>query len=153
MAANTGFVNVGTDRNTAALAVESIRRWWDLIGQDAYPHAPRLLVTCDAGGSNGWRNRAWKADWPRSRRDRPGGHLLPFPARHLQVEQDRAPAVLPDHPGLARPAADQPRSHPQHHRRGHHPTGLTVTAVLDEAAYPTGHPDQRRADARTSNRR
>jgi hypothetical protein len=61
VAANTGFVNVGTDRNTAALAVESIRRWWHLAGRDAYPGAGRLLVTCDAGGSNGWRNRAWKA--------------------------------------------------------------------------------------------
>jgi Rhodopirellula transposase DDE domain len=59
--ANTGFVNVGTDHNTAALAVESVRRWWQLIGKDAYPGAARLLVTCDAGGSNGWRNRAWKA--------------------------------------------------------------------------------------------
>jgi hypothetical protein len=59
--ANTGFVNVGTDGNTAALAVESIRRWWRLAGQDAYPGAGRLLVTCDAGGSNGWRNRGWKA--------------------------------------------------------------------------------------------
>ena len=60
VAANTGFVNVGTDHNTAALAVESARRWWNLIGKDAYPGATRLLVTCDAGGSNGWRNRAWK---------------------------------------------------------------------------------------------
>ncbi len=59
--ANTGFVNVGTDGNTAALAVESIRRWWRLAGKDAYPDATRLLVTCDAGGSNGSRNRAWKA--------------------------------------------------------------------------------------------
>ena len=59
--ANTGFVNVGTDHNTAALAVESIRRWWNLAGRDAYPDAGRLLVTCDAGGSNGWKNRAWKA--------------------------------------------------------------------------------------------
>ena len=59
--ANTGFVNVGTDRNTAALAVESIRRWWNLAGKDAYPAAARLLACCDAGGSNGWRNRAWKA--------------------------------------------------------------------------------------------
>jgi transposase len=59
--ANTGFVNVGTDHNTAALAVESVRRWWNLAGKDAYPQATRLLVTCDAGGSNGWRNRAWKA--------------------------------------------------------------------------------------------
>jgi Rhodopirellula transposase DDE domain len=59
--ANTGFVNVGTDHNTAALAVESVRRWWNLIGKDAYPAAARLLICCDAGGSNGWRNRAWKA--------------------------------------------------------------------------------------------
>jgi len=59
--ANSGFVNVGTDGNTAALAVESIRRWWDLAGKDAYPGAARLLVTCDAGGSNGYRNGHWKA--------------------------------------------------------------------------------------------
>jgi hypothetical protein len=59
--ANAGFVNVGTDGNTAALAVESIRRWWDLAGKDAYPDAARLLVTCDSGGSNGSANRAWKA--------------------------------------------------------------------------------------------
>ena len=61
VAANTGFVNVGTDHNTAAFAVESVRRWWNLVGRDAYPAAGRLLVTCDAGGANGWRNRAWKA--------------------------------------------------------------------------------------------
>jgi hypothetical protein len=60
-AADAGFVNVGTDGNTAALAVESVRRWWALAGKDAYPDAARLLVTCDAGGSNGYRNRAWKA--------------------------------------------------------------------------------------------
>jgi hypothetical protein len=59
--ANTGFVNVGTGGNTAALAVESVRRWWQLAGAGAYPHAGRLLVTCDSGGSNGWRNRGWKA--------------------------------------------------------------------------------------------
>ena len=60
-AANAGFVNVGTDANTAALAVESVRRWWRAVGKDAYPGASRLLVTCDSGGSNGHRNRAWKA--------------------------------------------------------------------------------------------
>jgi hypothetical protein len=59
--ASTGFVNVGADHNTAALAVESVRRWWRLAGKDAYPDATRLLVTCDAGGSDGWRNRGWKA--------------------------------------------------------------------------------------------
>jgi Rhodopirellula transposase DDE domain len=59
--ASAGFVNVGTDGNTAALAVESIRRWWNLAGKDACPGAARLLVACDAGGSNGYKNRAWKA--------------------------------------------------------------------------------------------
>ena len=61
VAADAGFVNVGTDHGTAAFAVESVRRWRDLIGSRAYPGAARLLITCDAGGSNGWRNRAWKA--------------------------------------------------------------------------------------------
>ena len=58
--ANTGFVNVGTDHNTAAFAVESVRRWRAMAGRDACPRATRL-VTCDAGGSNDWRIRAWKA--------------------------------------------------------------------------------------------
>jgi Rhodopirellula transposase DDE domain len=60
-AADAGFVNVGTDGNTAALAVESVRRWWQLAGKDAYPGAERLLVTCDAGTPNGYRSRGWKA--------------------------------------------------------------------------------------------
>jgi len=58
---NAGFVNIGTDGNTAALAVESVRRWWRAVGRDAYPGASRLLVTCDSGGSNGYKNTAWKA--------------------------------------------------------------------------------------------
>jgi hypothetical protein len=63
--ADAGFVNVGTDHDTAAFAAESVRRWWDAVGQDRYPHAARLLVTCDAGGSNGYRARAWKAELAR----------------------------------------------------------------------------------------
>ncbi len=62
---NSGFVNVGTDHDTAAFAAESVRRWWDAIGRDRYPGAARLLVTCDAGGSNGYRARAWKAELAR----------------------------------------------------------------------------------------
>jgi Rhodopirellula transposase DDE domain len=62
LAANNGWVNVGTDHDTAAFAVESIRRWWNAAGQAAYPRARRLLVTADAGGSNGYRTRAWKAE-------------------------------------------------------------------------------------------
>jgi Rhodopirellula transposase DDE domain len=62
VAANAGWVNVGTDHDTAAFAVESIRRWWKAMGQAAYPHARQLLVTADAGGSNSYRTRAWKAE-------------------------------------------------------------------------------------------
>ena len=59
---NTGWVNVGTDHDTAAFAVESIRRWWRMMGQSEYPHARRLLITADAGGSNGARVRLWKTE-------------------------------------------------------------------------------------------
>ncbi|RPK37498.1 Rhodopirellula transposase [Streptomyces sp. ADI92-24] len=65
LAANTGWVNVGTDHDTAAFAVESIRRWWCGQGRAAYPQATRLLVTADAGGSNGYRTRAWKLELAR----------------------------------------------------------------------------------------
>jgi Rhodopirellula transposase DDE domain len=61
LAANAGWVNVGTDRNTAEFAVESVRRWWKARGSADYPAARRLLITADAGGSNGYRTRAWKA--------------------------------------------------------------------------------------------
>ena len=55
-------MNAGTDHDTAAFAVESIRRWWKAMGRAAYPHARQLLVTADAGGSNSYRTRAWKAE-------------------------------------------------------------------------------------------
>ena len=60
LGANAGWVSVGTDRDTAAFAVESIRRWWHARGREDYPGARRLLITADAGGSNGYRTRAWK---------------------------------------------------------------------------------------------
>jgi hypothetical protein len=59
---NTGWVNVGTDHDTAAFAVESIRRWWRMMGQSEYPQARRLLITADGGGSNGARVRLWKME-------------------------------------------------------------------------------------------
>ena len=83
LAANAGWVNVGTDHDTAAFAVESIRRWWNAAGRAAYPRARRLLITADAGGSNGYRTRAWKAELAALRAgDRAGDHRLPLPARH-----------------------------------------------------------------------
>ncbi|MDQ0771762.1 transposase [Streptomyces aurantiacus] len=62
LAANTGWVSVGTDHDTAAFAVASIRRWWQARGRHDYPAATRLLITADAGGSNGYRTRIWKTE-------------------------------------------------------------------------------------------
>jgi hypothetical protein len=62
IAANTGWVNVGIDHDTAAFAVESIRRWWRGLGRKRYPAATRLLITADCGGSNGARVRLWKRE-------------------------------------------------------------------------------------------
>jgi Rhodopirellula transposase DDE domain len=61
IAANRGFVTVGTSRDTPAFAVGSLRRWWLAEGSLRYPGARRLLVTRDAGGSNACASRAWKS--------------------------------------------------------------------------------------------
>ncbi len=57
---NEGWVNVGDNADTAEFAVASIRRWWNEMGRARFPHADRLLITADGGGSNGYRLRAWK---------------------------------------------------------------------------------------------
>ena len=58
--ANTGWVSVGVDHDTPDFAVQSIRTWWMQMGIQEYPDATELLITADAGGSNGYRTRAWK---------------------------------------------------------------------------------------------
>ena len=60
MARNEAWVSVGRDHDTPAFAVASIRHWWQQMGCDAYPDAAALFITADAGGSNGYRSRAWK---------------------------------------------------------------------------------------------
>jgi transposase len=62
VAQNEAWVSVGVDHDTAAFAVESIRRWWWSMGYSLYPKATRLLITADAGGSNGYRLRLWKLE-------------------------------------------------------------------------------------------
>jgi hypothetical protein len=62
IANNVGWVNVGVTHDTAEFAVESIRRWWDLMGKAMYPTAGRLYITADGGGSNGSRVRLWKVE-------------------------------------------------------------------------------------------
>ncbi len=62
LGSNSGWVSVGMDHDTAEFAVETIRRWWRTMGKPAYPEAKRLLITADAGGSNGSRLRLWKVE-------------------------------------------------------------------------------------------
>jgi transposase len=59
---NSGWVNVGIDNDTASFAVESIRRWWYMMGCKEYPEAKKLMITADCGGSNGYRVRLWKVE-------------------------------------------------------------------------------------------
>ena len=60
MARNEAWVSVGRDHDTPTFAVASIRQWWKMMGKVSYPHADELLITADAGGSNGYRSRVWK---------------------------------------------------------------------------------------------
>jgi Rhodopirellula transposase DDE domain/Helix-turn-helix of DDE superfamily endonuclease len=139
VAANTGFVNVGTDHNTAAFAVESVRRWWNLAGKDAYPGAQRLLVTCDAGGNNGWRNRAWKAGLAGLAQETgleiTCCHFPPGTSKWNKIEHRLFSQITLAWRGRPLTSHDVVVS-----TIGAVTTaaGLTVTAVLDHNSYPTG---------------
>lgn len=65
MGANTGWVSVGADGDTAAFAVQTLRHWWASVGKARYPKAKRLVISADAGGSNGYRVRLWKRELAR----------------------------------------------------------------------------------------
>jgi hypothetical protein len=65
MARNEAWVSVGRDHDTPEFAVASIRQWWKMMGERSYPDADRLFITADAGGSNGYRARAWKVELQR----------------------------------------------------------------------------------------
>jgi hypothetical protein len=137
--ANAGFVNVGTGGNTAALAVESIRRWWQLAGQDTYPDATRLLVTCDAGGSNGWRNRAWKAGLAalagETGLEITVCHFPPGTSKWNKIEHRLFSQITLGWRGRPLTSYDVIINTIGAVRTA---TGLTVTAVLDTGRYPTG---------------
>ena len=62
ISANEGYVNVGISSDTAQFAVTSVRNWWNLMGIERYPSSKKLLITADGGGSNGSRNKLWKAE-------------------------------------------------------------------------------------------
>ena len=142
LTADAGWVSVGTDHDTAAFAVESIRRWWTAAGHGGLPAGPAAADHRGRGReSNGYRTRAWKAELAALavETELEGIRLLPLPARDVEVEQGGAPAVLPHHDELAGTAADQPPGHRADHRRHHHP---------HRAAGPrrTGHPRLRHRD-------
>jgi transposase len=139
LTANTGWVNVGTDHDTAAFAVESVRRWWHARGSQDYPAARRLLVTADAGGSNGYRTRAWTAGLAALAAETgleiTCCHFPPGTSKWNKVEHRLFSAITLNWRG--RPLT----SHAvvlQSIAAATTATGLAVTAALDEGRYPTG---------------
>src|ERR1700722_6793542 len=137
--ANTGFVNVGADGNTAALAVETVRRWWNLVGKAAYPRAARLLVTCDAGGSNASSSRAWKAG-PAELAAETGleitvCHFPPGTSKWNKIEHKLFCQITLGWRGRPLTSYDVIINTIGAVTTG---AGLTVTAVLDANPYPTG---------------
>ncbi|WP_329540164.1 ISAzo13 family transposase [Streptomyces sp. NBC_01358] len=139
MTANTGWVSIGTDHDTAAFAVASIRRWWQAVGRHDYPGARRLLITADGGGSNGYRTRGWKTQLAdlaaETGLEITVCHLPPGTSKWNKIEHRLFSHITMNWRGrpltshevmLQTIAATTSR------------TGLTVQAELDSGEYPTG---------------
>ncbi len=137
--ANSGWVNVGCDHDTAAFAVASIRRWWQARGASDYQHARRMLITADAGGSNGYRTRAFKTELAALAAQTGLAvtvcHLPPGTSKWNKIEHRLFSHITMNWRGrpltsheviVASIAATTTR------------TGLTVRAELDTGTYPTG---------------
>jgi transposase len=137
--ANAGWVNVGTDHDTAAFAVESIRRWWNARGSQDYPDARRLLITADAGGSNGYRTRAWKAGLAalaaETGMEITVSHFPPGTSKWNKIEHRLFSHITMNWRGRPLTSHDVViNSIAATTTR----TGLTVQARLDDGTYPTG---------------
>jgi transposase len=137
--ANAGWVNVGTDHDTAAFAAESIRRWWKARGSQDYPDARRLLITADAGGSNGYRTRAWKTGLAALAAETgleiTCCHFPPGTSKWNKVEHRLFSHITMNWRGRPLTSHDVViNSIAATTTR----TGLTVDARLDEGSYPTG---------------
>ena len=139
LAANEAWVSVGTDHDTAAFAVESIRRWWTTMGAPLYPGATRLLLTADCGGSNGYRTRLWKRELQRLA-DETGlevavCHFPPGTSKWNKIEHRLFSAIsqnwrgkpLVSHEAIVNLIAATTTR-----------TGLRVRSALDASAYPAG---------------
>jgi hypothetical protein len=136
---NTGWVNVGTDHDTAAFAVESLRGWWIMMGQQAYPAACRLLITAVSRGSNGYRPRLWKTQLQKLANETgleiSVCHLPPGTSKWNKIEHRlfsyisqnwRGKPLVSHEVVINLIAATTPR------------TRLTVRCELDTNKYPTG---------------
>ncbi len=136
---NTGWVNVGTDHDTAVFAVASIRQWWATMGPARSPQATRLLITADGGGSNSSRNHLWK--WELQRWADESGltiqvcHFPPGTSKWNKIEHRLFSAITQNWRG--QPLASY-ETVIQLIGATHTRTGLTVQARLDQHTYPTG---------------
>lgn len=139
VSANTGWVSVGTDHDTSAFAVATLRTWWERIGRSRYPTAGRLLICADGGGFNGSRVRAWKVELAAFAADTglqvTVCHLPPGTSKWNKIEHRLFSQITMNWRG--RPL--------QTHQiildlisNTTTATGLTVNCVLDTGQYPTG---------------
>src|SRR5512132_3590337 len=136
---NAGWVGVGVDHDTAAFAVQTLRRWWEQVGRAAYPRAERLLVTADAGGSNGYRVRAWKTELARLAAETglqiTVCHLPPGTSKWNRIEHRLFSAISMNWRG--RPLISHEVIVELIGATTTH-TGLRVRAELDRGRYPLG---------------
>jgi hypothetical protein len=137
--ADAGWVTVGCDGDTSAFAVATLRRWWDREGRHRYPGASRLLITADAGGSNGYRVRAWKQELAAFALD--SGlqvtvcHFPPGTSKWNKIEHRLFSQISINWRGRPLTSHEVVVSTIGATRTR---TGLTVHAELDPGAYPTG---------------
>jgi hypothetical protein len=137
--ANNGWVSVGIDHDTAQFAVESLRRWWQHMGSRVYPKAKELLVTADAGGSNGYRLRLWKVAL-QELADATGlrlsvCHFPPGTSKWNKIEHRMFCHITENwrgQPLVSRAVIVNLIGNTKTR------TGLMINAELDENAYPTG---------------
>jgi len=139
LAANAGWVSVGVNHDTAAFAVQTIRRWWAEVGSARYPEARRLVITADGGGSNGSRVRLWKRELQRLA-DELGieiavHHLPPGTSKWNKIEHRLFSFITMN--WKARPLVSY-RVIVDLISATTTDTGLTVRCELDSAEYPKG---------------
>ncbi|MEO6235976.1 MAG: ISAzo13 family transposase [Vicinamibacterales bacterium] len=139
MARNEAWVSVGRDHDTPAFAVASIRQWWTMMGRRAYPRATVLYITADAGGSNGYRSRAWKAGLQRlADQLRLAIHVSHFPpgtSKWNKIEHRLFCHITQNWRGRPLRTFETVVALIGHTRTT---TGLRVKAKLDKRRYATG---------------